>query len=75
MYIFATDCILSVDLADVAYIPESGVLRLERSGCCYELKNVPDNALQLIAEGIAEGKRFIDFDEASLVREGDEDDA
>lgn len=67
MYIIASDCIVSVELADVVYIPESGVLRLERAGTCYDLRGAPDNALQQVAEGIAEGKRFIEFEEAELV--------
>lgn len=73
MYIFAADCVLSVDMCDVVYVPESNVLRLERAGTCYELKNVPDNALQLIAEGIAEGKRFIEFENAELIMEDNND--
>lgn len=74
MYIIASDCIVSVELADVVYIPESNILRLERAGTCYDLKNAPDNALQLVAEGIAEGKRFIEFEDAVLVK-GDDDEA
>lgn len=74
MYIIASDCILSVELADVIYIPESNILRLERAGTCYELTGIPENAMQQVAMGIAEGKRFIEFDEARLVR-GEEDDS
>ena len=67
MYIIASDCILNVELADVVYVPESGVIRFERAGVYYELERAPDNAMQLIAEGVAEGKRYIEFDDAKLV--------
>ena len=70
MWIIASDVILNVDMADTIYVSESGVLRFERAGVCYELANVPDNAMQQVAVGIAEGKRFIEFEEATIVREG-----
>lgn len=73
MYIIASDVILSVDMCDVIYVPESNIVRFERAGTCYELEGAPDNAMQLIAEGVAEGKRYIEFDEAKLVREDDND--
>lgn len=73
MHIIASDCILSVDMADAVYVPEDNVLRLERAGTCYELTNIPENAMQQVAVGIAEGKSYIEFDSARLVRgDGDE---
>ena len=69
MYIFASDCVLNVELSDVVYVPESNILRFERAGCCYELTNIPEDAMQRIAMGIAEGKRYIEFEDATLVKE------
>lgn len=74
MWIIASDALLQVDMADAVYVPESNVLRLERAGTCCELTDIPDNALQQIAVAIAEGKSYIEFDDAKLVRGGDDDD-
>ena len=73
MWIIASDVLLQVDMCDAIYVPESNVLRLERAGTCYELTDIPDDALQQIAVAVAEGKSYIEFDNAKLVR-GDNDD-
>ena len=73
MWIIASDVLLHVDMSDAIYVPESNVLRLERAGTCYELVDIPEDALHQVAMGIAEGKSYIEFDNAKLVR-GDEDD-
>lgn len=69
MYIITSNCILNVELADVVYVPENNVVRFERAGTYYELKDIPEDAMQQIAMGIAEGKRFIEFDDAKLILE------
>ena len=73
MWIIASDVLLQLDMNDAVYVPESNILRLERAGTCYELTDIPDDALQQTAVAIAEGKSYIEFDNAKLVRGGDND--
>lgn len=62
MYIILSNAVVGISEKDAIYVPESGYVKIEREHTALLLSGVPDNALQLIAEGIAEGKRFIEMD-------------
>lgn len=54
------------------YISE-GLLVVESDTTARYVKNVPENAVQQIAVGLAEGKNYIEFEDSELVMEDEND--
>lgn len=72
MYIILSNAVVGISEKDAIYVPESGCVKIEREQTALLLVNVPDNALQLIAEGVADGKRFIEMDAELALGEEEE---
>ena len=72
MVIIAADCIINMNQVECVYA-EDGYLIFEASDGRYRLVDCPENALQLIAVGLAQGKSFIEMDGAKLVVGGTDD--
>ena len=74
MYIIVSNSVISIANANAIYVAD-GLLKIETETSAMVISNIPENALQQVAEGVAEGKRFIEMEEATLELAEAEDDA
>ena len=65
MYIIVSNSVVSIANANAIYVTD-GMLKIETETSAIALSNIPENALQQVAEGVAEGKRFIEMEDAVL---------
>lgn len=65
MYILVSNSVVSIANANAIYVTD-GMLKIETETSAMAISNIPENALQQVAEGVAEGKRFIEFEDATL---------
>lgn len=73
MIILVSNAVINAGRSDCIYVDNSGYMHIDVGAGTLFLKNIPDNALQQVAMGFAEGKRFIDLDGAELVIGGSDD--
>lgn len=73
MIILVSNAVINAGHADCVYVDNSGYMHIDVGAGTLFLKNIPDNALQQVAMGFAEGKRFIDLDRAELIIGGEDD--
>lgn len=66
MFIITDNAVVNIANANAIYIVDEG-LKIETEESAMVITNIPDNALQQVAEGVAEVKRFIEFEEAELM--------
>lgn len=69
MVIITSDCIINMAQVQLTYI-EEGHLLFETTDGLIRLTNYPDNALQQIAIALAQGKEFLEMEDAKLVVTG-----
>ena len=69
MVIITSDCIINMAQVQLTYI-EEGYLLFETTDGLIRLTNYPDNALQQIAMALAQGKEFLEIEDAKLVVTG-----
>lgn len=74
MYILVSNSVISIANANAIYVTD-GLLKIETETSVMAISNIPENALQQVAEGVAEGKRFIEMEDATLELAEAEDDA
>lgn len=74
MFIIASDIIINVDNVSGIFINDKGHLQCDVDGGAYILKNIPDNALQQVAMAAADGKRFLEMEDASITVEQEDND-
>lgn len=77
MTLILSNAVVNAANADCIYVDEHDFMHVDVTAGTLFIKNIPDNALQQVAMGFAEGKRFIELDGAELVVNsigGDEDD-
>ena len=74
MYILVSNSVISIANANAIYVTD-GLLKIETETSAMAISNIPENALQQVAEGVAEGKRFIEMEDATLELAEAEDDA
>ena len=74
MYIIVSNSVVSTANANAIYVTD-GMLKIETETSAIALSNIPENALQQVAEGVAEGKRFIEMEDAVLELAEAENDA
>jgi hypothetical protein len=67
MFIIASDVVINIDNMEAVYVRD-GNLCCETGHGVYELKDIPDNALQQVAEALAEGKKYLELEDAKHVR-------
>lgn len=65
MYILVSNSVVSIANANAIYVTD-GMLKIETETSAMAISNIPENALQQVAEGVAENKRFIEFEDAIL---------
>ena len=63
MYIICNNVIINVDNIEAIYT-QDGKLCCEVGQGAFEIKDAPNNALSQIAVALAEGKQFIEFENA-----------
>lgn len=66
MFIITDNAVVNIAHANAIYIVDEG-LKIETEESAMVITNIPDNALQQVAEGVAEVKRFIEFEDAELM--------
>lgn len=69
MVIITSDCIINMAQVQLTYIEERYLL-FETTDGLIRLTNYPDNALQQIAIALAQGKEFLEMEDAKLVVTG-----
>ena len=74
MYILVSNSVVSIANANAIYVTD-GLLKIETETSAMVISNIPENALQQVAEGVAEGKRYIEMEDATLELMEAEDDA
>lgn len=67
MFLIASDVVINTSNVEAIYIKD-GQLCCDVNTGVYTLNNIPNNALQQVAEALAEGKQFLELEEAKLVR-------
>jgi len=75
MIILVSNAVIGCNNMDCIYVDKNGYLHVETGAGVLFVKNIPDNALQQVAMGFAEGKRFVELDDAELVISGGDDEA
>ena len=73
MIILVSNAVISCANMDCVFVDQQGLMHVDVSAGTLLIKNIPDNALQQVAMGFADGKRFIELDEAELVIGGEDD--
>ena len=71
IFILTSNAIVFSTCANAIYINDIGRLGVETPSGVMTIKDIPENALQQVAVALADGKNFVEFDEASLVMEED----
>lgn len=67
--IIASDIIINVSAGSAVFINDKGHLQVDVSEGAYTLEGAPSDALAQIAVAIAEGKTFVEFENAKIVME------
>ena len=67
MFIIASNVIINVDNIEAIYV-QNEKLCCETGHGVYELKDIPDNTLQQVAGALAEGKKYLELEDAKQVR-------
>lgn len=67
MTLILSNAIVNAANADCIYVDEHSYMHVDVTAGTLFIKNIPDNAMQQVAMGFAEGKRFVELDEAELV--------
>lgn len=73
MIILVSNAVISCGNMDCIYVDEHGYMHVDVTTGTLFIKNIPDDALQQVAMGFAEGKRFVELDGAELVTGGEDD--
>jgi len=66
MFIIVSNAVVSINNANAIYIPYSGSLKIETETSAMVIANIPDNALQVVAEGVASKRPYVEFEDAVL---------
>lgn len=69
MFIIASDIIINMNAGSAAFINNKGHFQVDVSEGAYTLEGAPSNALAQVAVAIAEGKTFVEFENAKIVVE------
>lgn len=69
MTIITSDCIINMDQVQCVYV-EDGYLMFDVADGAIRLVDYPENALQQIAQGLAQGQKFLEMDDAKIVMGG-----
>ena len=72
IFILTSNAVVYSNCANAIYVDDFGCLCVDTPTGVMIIKNIPDNALQQIAMAEAEGKRYVEFEDAILLI-GDED--
>lgn len=67
MTLILSNAIVNAANADCIYVDEHSYMHVDVTAGTLFIKNIPDNAMQQVAMGFAEGKRFVELDGAELV--------
>ena len=67
MFLIASDVVINIDNVEIIHV-KKGQLCCEVNSGTYTLENIPANALQQVAGALAEGKQYLELEDAKLVR-------
>lgn len=67
MTLILSNAIVNAANADCIYVDEHSYMHVDVTAGTLFIKNIPDDAMQQVAMGFAEGKRFVELDGAELV--------
>ena len=70
MIILVSNAVINAANADCIFVDEHSFMHVDVTAGTLFIKNIPDDALQQVAMGFAEGKRFVELDGAELVTGG-----
>ena len=73
MIIIVSNAVINAGRSDCVYVDNNGYMHVDVTAGTLFIKNIPDDVMQQVAMGFAEGKRFVELDGAELVIGGEDD--